>query len=710
MENESSGPRKMAGLPTVFRPRSGAVLLRFGADWRRILNRIFFIENLIRMRFLSFNRLAVACGLLAGTGAAQAQPRRPAPPDSARLGRRLHRLAEVRVRAVGPERFATGSRHYEADSATRSQYRDGTVAELLQDRTPLYIKNYGPGQLASISIRGTSAQQTAVLWNGLNIMLPTLGQNDFALLPAGANTRLAVQSGPAAALYGSGAIGGAVLLSTASDWRPGLRGSAQADAGSFGLRGGSAEVSTAGAAVAVRVAASYRQAANNYSYTTQEFAGPVRHLLAGAALRHQWSLAPEVALRLGLAGQLTASAWFTDTDREVQPAATGTNRHAQQLDQSRRLVLSYRHQASARAQWLVRAAAFEDVLNYHDDGLTSDSRVRTTQGQAEYTAAVGARGSLRVGAEVQHFSTTFREYASPLTTENRSAAFALFRYDPQPRLRLTANLRQAALPQGNPLTPTVGLEWDLWANGPAADSLPNSPTPRLTFKASAARSYRAPTLNERFFNPGGNPNLRPEIGLGYEAGLLHRVQLAPRTTLQTEFTGYRQLVDDWVQWTPGSEGYWRPRNLRQVLTQGLEASTALTLRRGAHRLEARAAYACTQARTRRATPDDPVPVGQPLPYVPAHTGTAGLDYAWRAWRVAAAASATSYRYTDATGFAFLPGYGLLGGSVGYALRRHGAEALLLLQGTNLLNHAYESYEGRPAPPRALGLSLRLSWL
>ena len=509
------------------------------------------------MRCFLLNWLAVVCGLLAGTGAARAQLLRPAPPDSARLSRRPHRLDEVHVRAVGPERFATGSRHYEADSATLSQYRDGTVAELLQDRTPLYIKSYGPGQLASISMRGTSAQQTAVLWNGLNIMLPTLGQNDFALLPVGANGRLAVQPGPAAALYGSGAIGGVVLLSTAPDWRPGLRGSVQADAGSFGLRGGSLDVSTASAAVAVRVVASYRQALNNYPYTTQEFGGPVRRLLAGAALRHQWSLAPEVALRVGPAGQLTASAWFTDTDREVQPAATGPSRRAEQLDQSRRLVLSYRHQASARAQWLVRAAAFEDVLNYHDISITSDSRVRTTQGQAEYTAAVGQRGSLRVGAEVQHFSTTFREYASPLTTENRAAAFALFRYDPQPRLRLTANLRQAALPQGNPLTPTAGLEWDVWTTGSSADSLTHSFTHSLTVKASAARSYR---------------------------------------------------------------------------------------------------------------------------------------------------------YTDASARAFLPGYGLLGGSVGYALRLHGAEALLLLQGTNLFNHAYESYDGRPAPARALAVSLRLSWL
>ena len=669
----------------------------------------------MRCFFLSW--AALLGGVLGALEPAAAQPRPwlpTAPPDSARLSRRVHRLAEVRVRAVGPERFAVGSRHHEADSITLSQFRGGTVAELLQERTPMYIKNYGPGQLASISIRGTSAQHTAVLWNGLNITLPTLGQNDFALLPVGANTRLTVQPGPAAALYGSGAIGGAVLLSTAPDWRPGTRGSMQADAGSFGLRGGSVAASAAGEGVAVRVAASYRQADNNYPYTTQEYGGAVRRTLAGAALRHQWSVAPEVALRLGPAGQLTASAWLTDTDREVQPAATGTNRHARQFDQSRRFVLDYRHQASARAQWTVRGAWFEDVLNYRDDGLVSDSRVRTTQAQAEYTAAVGARGSLRLGAEIQHFNAAFNEYITPITTENRAAAFALFRYDPRRALRLTANLRQAFLPQSNPLTPTMGLEWDLWSSERTNDSLSRSRryavTQSLTLKASAARSYRAPTLNERYYNPGGNPALRPEIGLGYEAGLLHRLALAPRTTLQTELTAYRQLVDDWVQWTPGPEGYWRPRNLRQVLTQGLEASSTLVLQRGAHRFTGRAAYAFTQARTRRPTPGDLVPAGQPLAYVPPHTGTVSLDYAWRAWCVGATASASAYRYTDATAHAFLPGYGLLGGSVGYALRPAGrAEALLLLQATNLLNHAYESYEGRPAPPRALVLSLRVGW-
>ena len=666
------------------------------------MNRIFFAENLIRVFVFSLLWL----GLLGAPWAARAQ--RPAPPDSLRLSRRAQRLGEVRVRAVRPARFAVGSRRLVFDSTELSLLRGGTVAEALQARTPLYIKNYGPGQLATISVRGTGAQHTAVLWNGLSIMLPTLGQNDFALLPLGAGTQLAVQPGPAAALYGSGAIGGAVLLSTAADWRPGLRGSVQGDGGSFGLRGGSLAATGATGAVAVRLAASYRQARNDYPYLSPELGGAVRRRLAGAALRHQWSLAPEVAWRVGRQGELTASAWLTDTDRDIQPGVGASGTGARERDQSRRLVLAYRRVGRTGGQWSGRGAWFEDIIDYQDQTLISNSRVRTTQAQADYTAPLGVRGSLRLGAEVQNFAALVDGYVGGGTVaENRAAAFALLRYDPRPGLRLSANLRQAVLPGAAPLTPTLAAEWDLLAASP--DTSRYAAAPQLTLKASAARSFRAPTLNERYW-VSGNPDLRPEAGLGYEAGLLHRWPLRPTTTLQSELTAYQQLVDDWVQWIPGAVGGWKPRNLRQVLTRGLEASTRLTLRRGPHRWQARAAYSLTQARTSQPTVLDPVPAGQPLPYVPTHAAALSSDYAWRGWQLGVAATYTSFRYTDASAGPFLPGYGLLNASAGYTLPLPGrARALLLLQATNLLSHSYYSYDARPASPRAATLSLRLEW-
>ena len=83
-----------------------------------------------------------------------------------------------------------------------------------------------------------------------------------------------------------------------------------------------------------------------------------------------------------------------------------------------------------------------------------------------------------------------------MVAENRAAAFALLRYDPRPALRLSANLRQAALPAGlAPLTPTAGLEWDLLAPAAATadDSLPTARIYLLTQTLTARAAWPAAT-------------------------------------------------------------------------------------------------------------------------------------------------------------------------------------------------------------------------
>lgn len=665
------------------------------------------VFNPFQHSFSSLSGWLAGCALavLLASPAAHAQTN---PPHPDTLTTRAHRLPEAQVRAVRPSRFAIGSRRLVLDSTALAQYRGAALVELLEARTPLYIKNYGPGQLASISLRGTSARHTAVLWQGLNINIPSLGEADFAILPVGAATRVAVQPGPAAALYGSGTIGGAVLLDTDLDWRPGLRGSVQADAGSFGLRGGSLEARAATASVATRTSASWRTAQNNYPYTVQEADGPAQRTLTNAVLHHQWSLSQDVALRLGLAGELTASAWLTDTDRDIQPSVYATPTQTRERDQSRRLLLGYRRVASPGRQWSVRGAWFEDVLDYSDNGATSHSLMHTTQAQADHTAALGQRGSLRLGAEVQHFAALIDGYGPTEVSENRAAAFALFRYDPRPGLRLSANLRQALLPGGAaPLTPTAGLEWDWLEGRPTATG--DSARHTLTLRASASRSYRAPTLNERYWRPGGNPNLRPETGQGYEGGLQHRLRLGPGASLLTEVAAFHQLVDDWVQWMPDDRGIWTPRNLRQVRSQGLETTAALRLRRQGYRLHARAAYSLTQTLKTQGSAADYDPVGVQLMFVPRHQGSFTADQQWRGWLLSTQASAVGQRYTDASGTAALPAYATVGATLGYTWRLAGFDLTGTVRGYNLLNQQYAAYPGRPAPPRGWLASLRLGW-
>jgi vitamin B12 transporter len=649
--------------------------------------------------FLSFRRVCPVLGLLLLSQLAGAQTASPA---GTSLTDVVHPLSDVQVRASRPARFAVGSRRLLVDSATLSQQRGGTLADVLAARNPIYFKTYGPGQLTTITIRGTASRHTAVLWNGFNISVPSLGESDFATLPASASSRVEVQLGPAGAAFGSGAVGGAVLLSSPLRWGRQGWASAQADAGSFGLWGGNVEAGFSNERVAAQVTASARTAQNDFAYA-EPGTGRTRRLL-NAALRHQWSVAEDLGWRVGTAGEVLASVWLTDTEREIQPSLGTANRHAMQRDRNRRVLLGYRHTISARQSWAVRGAWFDDGLDYWDDYLSSPSRVYTTQAQAEYTAQLTSQLGLHAGLETQRFDARISDYGRNLS-EYRNAGFLLARYDPFARLHLSAQLRQALLPgQRPPLLPALGAEW----------ALLERPAHHLTAKASAARSYRAPTLNERYWSPGGNPNLLPETGEGYEAGLAYKGQPAQPSPVQweAEVTTYRQTVKNWVQWLPAAEyaGSYSPQNLRQVRTQGLETSAEIRWRRPIHGMRVRAAYTFTQARKLQGYAQDPDPVGVQLPYVPLHAATFSTDHIWRGWQAGAALQLTGYRYTTADAQEFLPSYLLLNANLGYTFRPVSAWAFtVLLQGTNLTNQAYQSYADRLMPPRAGQLSLRVAW-
>ncbi|AHJ99234.1 TonB-dependent receptor plug domain-containing protein [Hymenobacter swuensis] len=610
------------------------------------------------------------------------------------------RLSGVRVTGLGAERFAVGSRRFSLDSLALTNYRTGTLTDALSARTAIYLKNYGPGQLASITLRGTSARHTAVLWNGFNINLPSLGEADFSLLPVSGATQVDIQPGPAGAIYGNGAIGGTVLLSSGVKWGTGWRGAAQADYGSFGLGAGNLEAAFSNEKIALRTSILYRQADNDFAYYTREAQGRVRVRQENAALQ-QASLTQDLTLRMGQRSEISAAVWLTDADRQIQPGIGTNNTNAQERDQSRRFTAGYRY-VSTQHEWAARAAWFEDVLNYRDDvsGL-SESRVRTSQVQAEHTWRFAPNASVRLGGEAQRFAAQVDGYGSAPRTENRYSGFALFRYDPSPRLQLSLNLRQAILPgRRPPLTPTVGAEWLAFQAGAHSISL----------KGSASRSYRAPTLNERYWRPGGNPNLLPEESFGYEGGVVHLLELTPtRLRLQTELTAYHQLVDNWVQWTPGAS-YWSPRNLRQVRAQGLEASSQLTWRPSTYQLTVRGSYAFTQSRKTQGAADDADPVGRQLPFVPLHTAAFSTDHTWRGWQLSTAFTYTGYRYTDASATEFLPSFPLLNASMGRTLAVRPAWKLLLLaQCYNLLNLDYQSYQNRAMPLRHGSLSLRVFW-
>jgi vitamin B12 transporter len=76
------------------------------------------------------------------------------------------------------------------------------------------VRNGGPGQNASVLIRGASAGSTVVLIDGVRVGSATVGQVEFESISLSQIERIEVLRGPGSSLYGADAVGGVVQIFT----------------------------------------------------------------------------------------------------------------------------------------------------------------------------------------------------------------------------------------------------------------------------------------------------------------------------------------------------------------------------------------------------------------------------------------------------------------------------------------------------------------
>nr|WP_256488461.1 TonB-dependent receptor [Pontibacter sp. HSC-36F09] len=604
----------------------------------------------------------------------------------------MYHLRTVEIFGKPAEVFASGSRVSTLDSSFIRTYASGSIADALQVRTPVFLKTNGPSGISTPSFRGTSATHTAVLWNGLNISQPALGQSDMSLLPLSSIGNIAVQHGAAGATYGSGAIGGAVLLNSPTQQEPGFGAEIFQEVGSFGRYFSSASARYSGQKVSVALGGYYLAAENDFSFRDYGRIGaPTRRQDQAQVAQHgftqdvSWQLSPNT--RLALHG------WYTYADREVPPALAAANTNAKQLDRNLRLMTELNH-SSNWGETSVKAAVFNDYLRYTDNSNNSLTDINTYQVQAEQTYTYARRWSLRGGLNLQHFEADVQGYGRQVT-EDRASAFLLFRYDPSKRLDLSLNLRQAFVKGYNPTpAPTLGANWLLLEQNEH----------KLYLKGNVSGSYRVPTLNERFWQPGGNPDIKPEQGWSYETGLRHCYTWG-RVQLESEMSVYRMLVDNWIQWMPVTSSYWTPRNLQKVRSQGIELSSRASTSSGDWRLAATGAYTYTSSEQVKAY-EGTQELNRQLAHVPLHKVQLGTDISFRTWTLLGNLTHTGLRYTDNSNAGSLPGYTLLNLAVHKKFNLGQYQFVASVRSDNVTNRAYTVLENVPMPPRSLAAGLR----
>jgi vitamin B12 transporter len=144
--------------------------------------------------------LAVLAALLLHAAPARADDLPPVVVVATRVPQPLDRVA-ADVVVIDAERIRDSS----ADS----------LEDLLRREAGLQLsRNGAPGQNANLFIRGSAANGTVVLIDGVRVGSATLGQAEFEALGLAQIERIEVLRGPASSLYGADAVGGVVEIFT----------------------------------------------------------------------------------------------------------------------------------------------------------------------------------------------------------------------------------------------------------------------------------------------------------------------------------------------------------------------------------------------------------------------------------------------------------------------------------------------------------------
>ena len=115
------------------------------------------------------------------------------------------------------------------------QLQAGDLAELLRGRPGIEIGSTGgPGQSASVFLRGSNSNHTTVLVDGVRVNPGTIGGAPLQNIQPESIERIEIVEGPRASLYGTDAIGGVINVITRAGSATGT--SAYAGTGRYGTR------------------------------------------------------------------------------------------------------------------------------------------------------------------------------------------------------------------------------------------------------------------------------------------------------------------------------------------------------------------------------------------------------------------------------------------------------------------------------------------
>ncbi len=439
------------------------------------------------------------------------------------------------------------------------------VSEILNKEPGIYIKDYGGlGGIKTISLRGTSSQQTLVLIEGMKFNSVQNSSTDFGVLPVSMLRNIDILRGGTSAIFGGSSIGGTLNFNLTEENNK-LR--VNAGAGSFGEYSASAATTFPAGSVPVSFAADYINAKSDFPFTVEQFGEEKTYrrnnadfenfnlMLNSIINSNNWNFKVIALGRLserGSPGPVLMGYIEPDdarlSEKEADIIFKAAN-HTGKGDFTSGIM--YRH----------------NYQNFFDsnspNALQGDTTSVFNTNDFQFNAKFNqdyAPVNLTYGIDGE-FNDLSGDFLQPETGNYVKRVNAGF------SLRAIVNIYE----DENFILPVqIGGRYDLYSDvqgSPAGVAGLSFVFPQCNFalKTQAAYNYRAPSFNEMYYLNYGTADLKPERSTSLNISASYGIQ-----SFHFELNGFLIDTRNQIIAVPKSPLTWSARNMASVLSRGVE--------------------------------------------------------------------------------------------------------------------------------------------
>ncbi|MBB4806093.1 iron complex outermembrane receptor protein [Chryseobacterium defluvii] len=544
------------------------------------------------------------------------------------------------------------------------------LSEVLRFQSSLYIKENGRGMVSSPSFRGTAASHTAFVWNGININSQFLGQGDINNIALFGYDQLEVKAGGGSVVYGSSAIGGSIHLNNDLKFNQGTHATLYSESSSFETYNNFTKVSFSNDKFSVKVSGNHFISRNDYEVEEEDYINR-----NGRYFNTTFNIG--VSYRIAPNQSISWQSQFYDSSQHY-PIFVENGNKTKYETQSTRSLISWDVSKSKLSNSL-KAAYTEENFQYFGDlnaPKTSGATGKNYIFKDDFNYFITSNLNLNVISEFQ--VNKGEGYGSGIDKINRNTGSiaGLLRYFATKDLRFEAGIKKDFV-EGfdSPVLYSFSGKWNAlkWYS--------------IAFNTS--RNFRFPTFNDLYWQPGGNPDLKPETSV--QADMDHEFTFGD---FKLTLSPYYMNISDYIGWLPTQYGYWAAFNTHKTESYGLESQLTFFKQFNKHNVRLNAGYTFARSVNKE--------TGKQMMYVPLHKVYGNLDYQYQFLNVYVQGifNGLTYTTTDEKRADALDPYFVLNAGISATVLK---KFTLGIRVNNITDAIYKTVAYYPLPKRNYGI-------